>query len=233
MAVVDFPRVAPMSMTPQLQTDVTHLRGPYSPRPVQSFSRGISFWIGTLTWDASVWRHDLDDEHNLDDIAAFLDSCEGGIHDFDLPLHYLNQGRADRFPSKDETDAANSVIVTGVGTSSGASTQIGSTASLILDTPAGPNIGLRRGDWISLRDTEDTPSAEGQHRGAYRVVHTQVDSTVIVTPKPLAISFSTGERHRLLSRMPTLRAHLSAPPPAISYSGAFAGAITIEWEASA
>lgn len=227
MAVISYPRVIPSELSVQLQTSVSRMRSPYAPNATQLISRGVAWWVGTLTWGRNVWDRDLNMAGQIDEITGFLDACEGGLHSFDIPLAPLLKGRDLRYPMKDESDDGSSVHVTAIAPATSSATQVGLAATLTLDELATGQTGLRKGDWIHLTDATGQ-----QHRGAYRVIQHHAANDVVVAPAPPQLDMGANEQHRVITREPTLRARLSAPPPSITYRGEWFQPVTVQWEQS-
>lgn len=233
MAYVAFPRAIPAEIVfSQPDNGVDALAGQYSLDAPQLIGRGVMPWEGTITWPIGVWDPTLGGTSaNFNEIQAFIDSLEGGLNHFHIPLAPVLKGRSPRFPSKDETSAANSVKVTGQTPFNSVAGRLGVAATLTLDTPATQTTGLRKGDWISLHPNNDTPDSDTSHRGAYRCFTDQAGDQVSVRPAPTPINFDGGNEHRVRTIEPTLRAILAGPLPSVSLSGEFHQPITIQWRA--
>lgn len=229
MALVAFPRIVPESITAIPNTPgFAALRNPDAGgTPVQIIGRGVMYWSGTVTWPYQVAA--LEDEHDADELVAFLVRIEGGLHTFEVPLYEMQNYKEPRFASHDETTNSNSVQVTARTPATDVDGAIGYASELTLNTSAAvatqttPAVGLRQGDWISLHSGDMS-----EHYGAYLCAGHQVGDKVTVGPAVPA--FPTGvTSYRVNTLKPTIRARLSGGVPAISRTGFNLDPITISW----
>lgn len=209
--------------------------------PLDIYSRGVSVWTGLITWPTALWWHDIGGGGGQDEVQAFVDAMEGGLNTFDIPLNLLHKGRPHRFPNRSESTNANSdsVHVLSVEPLSGQTPQAGLASTLVLDNDAGPGVGLRIGDWVTLVAdssvdeagyTPDQNFGRPWYRGAYRCFTNQVGDRVSVrNAAPQLTGGSASDRHRLITREPFLRARMSGQAPGVSYDGAWNRPLTIRW----
>lgn len=230
MALVSWPRVIGAEIDiSQDNSGVIQLSGPFSDNDVQFISRGVLPWEGVITWPTGVWRQDINRDMKADELSSFLDSLEGGLNHFHIPLRVILLGRPFRFPALTEIDEATSVKCTAVIPASGQSGATGTASTLTLSQTAGASQGLRKGDWISLRPASDDPDADVRHYGAYRCFTHQTGDQVTVTPSPPTFD-STGEtEYQVKTREPTLSARAIGKIPSLRMIGAWYQPITLQW----
>lgn len=224
MEIVPWPRVRPSQISILPNDPVDTLRNPLTGQVVQQSSRGASYWTGHLQWNGRLWDQDLDHDWALDDLTSFLDNLDGGINVFDIPLSLVLKGRPFRYPDpNDETTPARSRHVREVLPNTPNAPNVGLKGTIIMDVPPTQGFGLRRGDWISLHEGDDST-----HYGAYRVRENQaVGSTVVqVKPKPPVVP----GQYKMRMREPTLRARLTGSVPSVVYTGEWFASLTLQWE---